>query len=203
MKTVESYRFAIIGLGGLFAFGVVASLAVTADVFAMRPVTTFVWVDQKTGASCEATVLDEAAISQARLIDFAADAAVAINSYDYFNQATIIGSALRQYFTPSGQQAYVAEVNRTGSPIAFRENYVTQTAYQSGVPNIKEVGYLRGRRFWRVEVPILQFQQSNVDTKTNRILLTMLIVALRPSAANPNGIGIDSITATQNFNSDS
>ena len=92
------------------------------------------------------------------------------------------------------------EVNRTGSPIAFRTNFVTQTAYRSGVPNIKEVGFLQGRRFWRVEVPIVQFQQSNVDTRRTDILLTMLIVALRPSEANPNGIGIDSISATANFN---
>jgi intracellular multiplication protein IcmL len=203
MRSVESYRFLIIGLGGLFGFGVVASFALTAETYLMRPVTQFVWKEQGTGSSCNATVLHEAAISQARLIDFASDAAVAINSYDYYNQATIIGSALRQYFTPSGQNSYVAEVNRTGSPIAFRENFVTQTAYRAGVPNIKEVGFLQGRRFWRVEVPIVQFQQSNVDTKRNNILLTMLIVALRPSEANPNGIGIDSISATQNFNTES
>ncbi len=200
MRSVETYRFAIIGLGGLLCLGVVGSFAMTADVFLMKPVTQFVWQEAGTGSSCQATVLEEAAISQARLIDFASDAAVAINSYDYYNQATIIGSALRQYFTPAGQTTYVAEVNRTGSPIAFRENFVTQTAYRSGVPNIKEVGFLQGRRFWRVEVPIVQFQQSNIDTRRADILLTMLIVALRPSEANPNGIGIDSISATLNFN---
>lgn len=200
MRGVETYRFAIIGLGGLFGLGIVASFAMTADIYLMKPVTQFVWQEQGTGSSCNATVLKEAAISQARLIDFASDAAVAVNSYDYYNQATIIGSALRQYFTPSGQSSYVQEVNRTGSPIAFRTNFVTQTAYRSGVPNIKEVGFLQGRRFWRVEVPIVQFQQSNVDTRRSDILLTMLIVALRPSEANPNGIGIDSISATVNFN---
>jgi hypothetical protein len=38
MKGVEIYRFAIIGLGGLFGLGVVASFAMTADTYLMKPV---------------------------------------------------------------------------------------------------------------------------------------------------------------------
>ncbi|MBZ4138549.1 hypothetical protein JYG56_24150, partial [Escherichia fergusonii] len=70
MRGIETYRFAIIGLGGLFGLGIVASFAMTADIYLMKPVTQFVWQEQGTGSSCSATVLEEAAISQARLIDF-------------------------------------------------------------------------------------------------------------------------------------
>ncbi len=59
MKGVEIYRFAIIGLGGLFGLGVVASFAMTADTFLMKPVTQFVWREQGTGSSCNERSCDQ------------------------------------------------------------------------------------------------------------------------------------------------
>ena len=55
MRGIETYRFAIIGLGGLFGLGIVASFAMTADIYLMKPVTQFVWQEQGTGSSCSAT----------------------------------------------------------------------------------------------------------------------------------------------------
>lgn len=197
-----TYGVTITTLSGLFALGAFSSLAMTADTFWARPVTNFIWREDGTEGECNATVLAQPTISQSRIVDFASDAAVTINSYDYYNQATVIGSALRQYFTSTGRDSYVAEVNRTGSPLAFRRNFVEQTAYRIGVPNIKEEGYISGRQFWRIEVPLVQYRKSNADTNESRSLLTMLIVTVRPSPDNPNGIGIDSIAATTLLNFD-
>jgi len=198
-----AYRLTSIALSGLFGVLALSSLVVTADAFWVRPVTTFIWKENSTEGECQATVLRDPAISQSRIVDFASDAAVTINSFDYYNQATVLGSALRQYFTATGRDSYVREINRTGSPLLFRRNFVEQTAYKSGVPNVKEEGFLQGRRFWRVEVPIVQYRKSNVDVTEGRVLLTMLIVRVRPSLDNPNGIGIDSINATTLLNYDS
>ena len=198
----SAYRTLIVTLCGLFGLLSVVSVVVTADTYWLRPVRNFVWREAPTEGECRATVLREPHISQARIVDFASDAAVTINSYDYYNQGTVIGSALRQYFTVSGRDSYISEVSRSGSPLAFRKNFVEQTAYKNGVPNIKEEGFIGRRHFWRVEVPLLQYRKSNVSAAPSGLLLTMLIVSVRPSAENPNGIGIDSIVATALLNYD-
>ncbi|GAA5544307.1 MULTISPECIES: DotI/IcmL family type IV secretion protein [Hyphomicrobiales] len=202
MINPAAHRTLSVALCGLFGLLCVASVVVTTDTYWLRPVTNFVWHEAATGGECAATVLSTPHISQARIVDFASDAAVTINSYDYYNQGTVIGSALRQYFTVTGRDSYIEEVSRSGSPLAFRRNYVEQTAYKNGVPNIKEEGFIKGRRFWRVEVPLLQYRRSNVDVTEAGLLLTMLVVSVRPSVENPNGIGIDSITATTLLNYD-
>lgn len=190
------YRTMIVGMSALFGLMATSAIALTADTYWIQPVYKFVWRESGTEAQCNGTVLRRPEISTARVVDFAADAAVSINSYDYYNQAVTVGSALRQYFTAAGSDAYVAELNRTGSPMAIRSNFVTQTAYKVRTPNIKEEGYIGNRHYWNVEVPLVVFRESNAETTNQMLLLTMLIVELKPSPANPNGIGIDSIRVT-------
>ncbi|WP_125271714.1 hypothetical protein [Agrobacterium sp. FDAARGOS_525] len=124
--------------------------------------TNFVWHEAATGGECAATVLSTPHISQARIVDFASDAAVTINSYDYYIKGRYRFCPPAVFHRNRARFVY-RRSQSSGSPLAFRRNYVEQTAYKNGVPNIKEEGFIKGRRFWRVEVPLLQYRRSNVD----------------------------------------
>jgi hypothetical protein len=158
-RHVLSKTLAII-TSGMLLLGLFASVVFTIDAYAVKPVNQFVWRDIETKSECVATTLVLPDIGPARVVDFASDAVVNINSYDYLNQEVVISSALRQFFTKQGAYSYMDQVNRSGAPAKFRQNFVEQSSYKAGVPNIKEEGRIGTRRFWRVEVPMCAWPKN-------------------------------------------
>lgn len=160
------------------------------------PVTKFLWVSDAQ-AVCEAIPLNEPNISQARLKDFAANAAVSINTYDYANWRVLINASLSQFFTPRGRDRYRAELQKSSVIENVVLNYQVVTAITHATPNIVEEGMRAGRYFWVVEVPLRVSYRTNKQTLDENRLLTFTIIRVEPSPINSNGIAIDGAISSQ------
>lgn len=164
------------------------------------PVKQFLWIDDA-GRACAAVPLDEPNISNARLKDLAATAAVQINSYDYANWRVLLNAAMDQFFTPHGRSQYRAVLSETGIVQRAVDQYQVVSAVIMAPPNISTQGRKSGRYYWEVEVPLTIFYQTNAETKRENRLLTFTVVRVEPSPINPNGVAIDAVTSTQLLNS--
>ena len=183
-------------LGLFLALALIADVTLIYNAFWRMPIKQFLWTADG-GAVCEAIPLSQPSVSQARLKDLAASAAVGLNSYDYANWRKLIDNHLTQYFTARGRDQYKQALFASGIIEKVVQNYQTVSAVTSDAINIAEEGMLRGRYYWKIEVPLQIFYKTNAETKRENRLLTMTIVRVEPSPINPNGIAIDSVVSTQ------
>ena len=194
--TQNRLRVYLIALMVALLLSLAMNVILVINAFYRFPITKFIWTTDAQ-AVCEAIPLTEPNISQARLKDFAAQAAVSINSYDYANWRTFINSALGQYFTPKGRDRYRAELQKSGVIEQVVNNYQAVTAITYAPPTIVEEGKQNGRYYWIVEVPTKVSYRTNRETLDENRLLTFTIVRVDPSPLNANGIAIDGVLSSQ------
>ena len=178
------------------ALSLLSNVALVYNAFWRMPIKEFLWT-RDGAAVCEAIPLTEPSVSQARLKDLAASAAVGLNSYDYANWRKLIDNQLTQYFTTNGREQYKQALFASGIIEKVVQNYQTVSSVTSDAVNIAEEGRIRGRYYWKIEVPLQVFYKTNAETKRENRLLTMTIVRVDPSPINPNGIAIDGLVSTQ------
>ncbi len=160
------------------------------------PIKQFLWTNDAQ-AVCAAIPLTEPNVSQARIKDLAASAAVQVNTYDYSNYRQLINAALTQHFTPRARDLYRNALAETGIVERVRSSFMVVSGVTAGPPNIAQEGRKEGRYFWLVEVPLRVFYRTNTETKAENRILTMTVVRVEPSPINPNGIAIDGVNSRQ------
>ncbi|MFG1187823.1 MULTISPECIES: DotI/IcmL family type IV secretion protein [Xanthobacter] len=196
-ETLKKYLWSMMSVlgAGLF-FSIILNLLLGYAIIWRFPVKQFLWTSDA-NAVCAATPLDEPSVSQARLKDLAATAAVQINTFDYANWRVLINAALDKFFTPHGRDEYRSVLSSTGIVQKVVDQYQVVSAVTMAPPNIAAEGKKGGRYFWEVEVPTTIYYQTNADSKRENRLLTFTIVRVEPSPINPNGVAIDAVTSTQ------
>lgn len=196
-RTLQKFLWLMLsGLGGVTVLSLVLNLLLGYALIFRFPLKQFLWTADA-AAVCEATPLSEPNISPARLKDLAATAAVQLNTYDYANWRVLINAALEKFFTQHGREEYRQVLTATGVIQRVVDQYQVVSAISIAPPNIASEGRTFGRYFWKIEVPVTIYYQTNVDSKRENRLLTMTVVRVEPSPLNPNGIAIDAITSTQ------
>lgn len=186
----------LIFLGVFLVLALVVNLVLVYNIFYRFPIKQFVWTSDA-HAVCEATPLTEPNISQARLKDFVAAAAVQLNSYDYANWRPLINNALTQSFTARGRERYRRALQESEVIDKVVTGYQVVSSVTIDPPNIAQEGRDAGRYFWTVEVPLRIFYKTNVETKIENRLFTATVIRVEPSPINPNGIAIDGVVSTQ------
>lgn len=170
------------------------------SIYALRnwfPIKQFVWTEDAR-AVCEAVPLTEPNVSDARVRNMAADAAIELNSYDYLNWRRQIQNAMNSYLTSNAQRSYSTALNSSNTIKRVEEGYYNVSAILGAKPpRISEQGRIDGRYYWKVEVPLVIYYRTKEVSKPESRVLLMTIVRVDPSAINPNGIAIDGITSTQ------
>ncbi|WP_234625043.1 DotI/IcmL family type IV secretion protein (plasmid) [Agrobacterium rosae] len=170
------------------------------SLYALRnwfPIKQFVWT-QDARAVCEAITLDQPNVSDARVRNMAADAAIELNSYDYLNWRRQIQNAMNAYLTTNAQRAYSTALSGSNTIKRVEQGYYTVSALLGNKPpRIAETGMLDGRFYWKVEVPLVIYYRTPEVSKPESRVLVMTVVRVDPSFINPNGIAIDGITSTQ------
>ena len=186
-----------------WAFGVVLFMSILLNIFSLYalrnwfPIKQYVWT-QDARAVCDAITLDQPNVSDARVRNMAADAAIELNSYDYLNWRRQIQNAMNSYMTTNAQRAYSNALNGSNTIKRVEEGYYTVSALLGNKPpRISEQGELNGRFYWKVEVPLVIYYRTPQVSKPESRVLVMTIVRVDPSFINPNGIAIDGITSTQ------
>jgi intracellular multiplication protein IcmL len=183
-------------LVGFSALSLTMNLILGYAVVWRFPVKQFLWTSDAQ-AVCAAIPLAEPNVSQARIKDLAANAAVSINTFDYSNYRQLINAALTQSFTPRARDLYRAALAETGIIDKVRSSFMVVSGVTAGPPNIAQEGRRDGRYFWLVEVPLRVFYRTNMETKAENRILTMTVIRVEPSPINPNGIAIDGVNSRQ------
>jgi intracellular multiplication protein IcmL len=187
----------LVFFGGVLAASMIVNILMVSNVFWLMDIKNFKWTTDGEKTACAGAELKEPSVSQSRIVDFAATAAVNLNSFTYANFRPVLNNAMVQYLTVTGRQNYTNAVLASGLLTQVRSEFLEVTAVTRNIPNISEEGAKAGRQYWTVEVPVRLFYKSNIGASSEARVLVMTVVRVEPSEANPNGIAIDGITSFQ------
>lgn len=132
------------------------------------------------------------------LLDWCAQAATAIYTFDFFNYPQIIQGA-RIYFTKTGYDNFLSALEKAGTISKVIEKKLVLSSVLTDSPVVlKEGPTAEGTYAWQVQFPmLLTFQSASEQQKLN-VMLTLLVVRV-PTLESPKGIGITSFSI-QNYN---
>lgn len=155
-------------------------------------------------AACTPIHLERPSISYRTIADFATEAVIAVNSFDYLDWDRQLPEALNRYFTPRAGQIYLAQFGRSSLLNSIKNNYYTVTALslRPGVV-VSEID-IPGQREWTVQVPIRIYYQTGIATltggrtdATQDQVFTVTVVEVPPSDQNFRGVGVRSVANTR------
>ena len=186
---------ALVFLGAVLVISLLVNVGLV-WAFNTYPKTTFLWTaDAK--AVCEATPLDEPNISDALVSDFAARAAVEVHSYSYINWRNELSDATQTYFTALGGRRFIDAFARSNILREVQRDYYVVSAVTDGQPVIESTGIDHGRHYWAIEVPLTIAYRAAGDYKAESRVVTLRIIRVDPTPANPNGVAVDGYQSTQ------
>lgn len=192
-----------------------AALFLTAVlVYAAEP-TTFTWRELQNGATianetssnavsaeaCVPIILDKAPVGIASVADYATEAVIAINSYDYLNWDEAIPVALNRYFTPGAANQYYGQFRRSRLLGTIRSSYYTVSAINIRPAMVIATSDIDGLRTWTVQVPVTLRYQQGVTTRdggetvhSQNEVFTVIVYEQRPNRRNFRGVAINDIS---------
>ena len=185
-------------LAGLLALSMLLNGTYVYSLVYVFPLKTWIWT-KDARAVCDARSISVPSVAAARVKDFAAGAAVELNSYDYLSNPRILSAATEKYMTAAGRVAFYAALQESGFVQTVEKNYMVLESVSSGPPYIRKEGVRPGdkRYFWEVEVPIRLFFYVRGDFKPDNRIMVVTVVQVEPSPTNQNGIAVDGIVSTQ------
>jgi len=148
-------------------------------------------------AVCEVSTESEPRVTPATLVEFAKDAVLNAYSYDYVNYRETLNQVAAKWFTSEGRKAFMRSLDESGNLERVIKGRLILRAMATHVPQLEEEGRRGFQRYWVVQVPIaIEFYSGNEQQPKTRqdFLAGVTIVQTPPSATNPKGIAVDSIT---------
>lgn len=141
-----------------------------------------------TGLRMQMVALPEPYISNALLLDWAAQAATSILTFgfDDINERFTLS---RQYFSPEGWESFRESMARGNTVKTVTKFQQVITAIPSAPPVILGYGRNQGKMGWMIEVPLVLTVRVAGQERVTRVFVRMFVVRL-PTTVNPAGIGI-------------
>lgn len=140
------------------------------------------------GRIVELVPLNEPNQSDASVRQWANQAAIAANTYNYVNYKAELQAA-SGYFTGEGWQQFITALEQSNNLEAVRAKKMVVSAVATETPQILQKGLLNGVYSWRVQMRVLVTYQSASEFAQQNNTITLLIT--RVSTLNsPKGIGI-------------
>lgn len=167
--------------------------------FVHYPQNQFLWTSDARSV-CKATTLDHASVHQRTIAQFAGEAALALNSYDFLNYRLSLTWAGEKYLTKEGRNKYFNALDETSVLELVKKNYYVVSSFVSGPPQIAQTGFKGGVPFWNVQVPIDIWYATGQQRINESRTLTMTVVVVDPSPENTTGIAIENIVSSQRVN---
>lgn len=198
IRRLAERRLTVFVLAGVCALQLVLFCAMTYAIMYRFPIKQYLWTSDAR-AVCAAIPVAQPNVSAARVVDFAASAAVDLHSYDYLNWHRMLTRAIDMYLTPAERVSFEQSLQSSGMIDAIQKGNMTITSVVSGRPFIQQEGVraVDHRYFWTVQVPLEIWYYNVTESRPENRILTMTIVRVDPSPINPNGIAIDQIVSTQ------
>lgn len=138
--------------------------------------------------------LNEPNMSTPALMSWVAQAATEVMTFGFNDYRRRLQESSRN-FTRRGWESFTQALSRSRIIEMVEANQQVVTAAPQGAPIIVSEGLVAGRYQWEVQMPLILTYQSGARTKTDNLLVTLIIVRV-PRLESPNGIGIEQWIAT-------
>lgn len=133
--------------------------------------------------------LNQPNLSTPALMSWTAQAATEVMTFGFNDYRRRLQEASRN-FTRTGWQSFTQALSKSRTVEMMEANQQVVTAAPLGAPVLEREGLVNERYQWVVQMPMVLTYQSGSLTRTDRLLVTLVIVRV-PRLENPNGIGIE------------
>lgn len=133
--------------------------------------------------------LNEPNLSAPALMSWVAQSSTEVMTFGFNDYRRRLQEASRN-FTRRGWESFSSALQRARIIETVEANQQVVTATPTGAPVIQSEGIVQGRYQWVVQVPLALTYQSGARTRTDNLLVTLVIVRV-PRLESPNGVGIE------------
>jgi len=185
-------------LGLLVLLGVLlaVSMALNVFLFAYRPPPRY-FVQTPDNQLIGVQPLNEPSYSNERVIQWATDAILAANNWNFANFREVLPGAYNRYFTPAGRHEYHDALIRIGNLESVKTKRLTVKAVVVKPPIIlNKVLQGQTQRFsWRLQTEIMVSYLGSSEQTTQNLVIDLLVVR-RPVTETDQGLGIEKYIAS-------
>lgn len=133
--------------------------------------------------------LSEPNLSSPALMSWVAQAATEVMTFGFNDYRRRLQESSRN-FTRKGWESFSSALQRARIIETVEASQQVITAAPTGAPVIQSEGLVRGRYQWVVQLPMSLTYQAGAKTRTDNLLVTLVIVRV-PRLESPNGVGIE------------
>ena len=133
--------------------------------------------------------LNEPNLSTPALMSWVAQASTEVMTFGFNDYRRRLQEASKS-FTRRGWESFTGALERSRIIEMVEANQQVLTAAPQGAPIVVSEGLVADRYQWQIQLPLLLTYQSGAKTRTDKLLVTIVIVRV-PRLENPNGIGIE------------
>ena len=134
-------------------------------------------------------------LTDAELLQFVSQAAIAAYTYDYVNYRQALQST-SDYFTARGWKDFQEAIRRSKRLETLITGKYVGHATPTGAPVIIDRGVISGRYSWKVRMPLLATLE-NVRHKIPQPLDITMVITRVPILTAPKGVEISSFIASE------
>lgn len=138
--------------------------------------------------------LNEPNMSTPALMSWVAQSATEVMTFGFNDYRRRLQESSRN-FTRRGWESFTQALSRSRIIEMVEANQQVVTAAPQGAPIIVSEGLVAGRYQWEVQMPLILTYQSGARTRTDNLLVTLIVVRV-PRLESANGIGIEQWIAT-------
>lgn len=138
--------------------------------------------------------LSEPNLSSPALMSWVAQAATEVMTFGFNDYRRRLQEASRN-FTRRGWESFSSALQRARIIETVETNQQVISATPTGAPVIQSEGLVQGRYQWVVQMPMSLSYQAGAKTRTDNLLVTLVIVRV-PRLESPSGVGIEQWIAT-------
>ncbi len=191
----DGYRalLRLVLLEGAIIFGLV--LALFFVIHTNRPENRY-FATTEDGRLVPMISLDQPNLSTPALMSWVAQSSTEVMTFGFNDYRRRLQEASRN-FTRRGWESFTQALQRSRIIEMVETNQQVLTAAPRGAPVLQSEGLVNGRYQWTVQLPMTVTYQSGSMTRTDNLLVTLVVVRV-PRLESPNGVGIEQWIAVAN-----
>lgn len=132
--------------------------------------------------------LSQPNLSTPALMSWAAQAVTEVMTFGFNDYRRRLQESSR-HFTRQGWESFKTALERSRIIETVEANSQVVSAAPRGAPILRREGVIQGRYQWTVEIPLALTYQSGSKTKTDSLIITLVIVRVS-RLESPSGVGI-------------
>ncbi|MBI2234945.1 MAG: type IVB secretion system apparatus protein IcmL/DotI [Micavibrio aeruginosavorus] len=133
--------------------------------------------------------LNQPNLSSPALMSWVAQSATEVMTFGFNDYRRRLQESSRN-FTRRGWESFTQALQRARIIEMVETNQQVVTAAPQGAPILQSEGLVNGRYQWTVQIPMIVTYQSGAKTRSDRLLVTVVVVRT-PRLESPNGVGIE------------